>query len=317
MVPDPVLSRLGAFRAHAATRARAASSSLVVVVLVAGADGCVGDRARTQSVPLVGGACGAAIAPRLAIPPSAVSELDDECSLLWVRKGKGFSLGTYAPDAADLVDVGDGHLLRRRAAEAFRALQAEAKRAGHAIVAVSGYRDHEQQARTHALWIDRHRAHSAGTHSEEDLERQVGEFSAKSGHSEHQLGTTVDVSAPGTQPFNRAHAPSAFSTSCAGKWVRDNAHRFGFTLSYPYGRELLTCFNPEPWHFRYVGVALATELASRGSMLEEHFRASFPKVAVPSTLLCPPTRPGLDYERLGPKDCDEGRRDRSPSRATE
>jgi D-alanyl-D-alanine carboxypeptidase len=237
--------------------------------------------------------------------------------LLWVRKGKPFSLGTYAPGAEDLVDVGDGHLLRRRVAEAFRELQAEAKRAGHAIVAVSGFRDHEQQARTHALWMDRHRAQAAGARSEEDLERKVGEFSAKSGHSEHQLGTTIDVSTPGTQPFNHAHAPSVFSTSCAGKWVRDNAHRFGFTLSYPYGREPLTCFNPEPWHLRYVGVALATALASRGATLEEHFRASFPKVAVPSTRHCPPTRVELDYERLSAKDCEEGRRDRIPSKVTE
>jgi D-alanyl-D-alanine carboxypeptidase len=134
----------------------------------------------------------------------------------WVRKGTPFSLGTYAPPEADLVDVGDGHLLRSKAADAFRRLQAAAAAAGHTIVAVSGYRSHERQVRTHETWVQRRLAKARGAISREKAEREVGEFSARAGHSEHQLGTTVDVSVPEQNPFNHDGGPSAFATSCAG-----------------------------------------------------------------------------------------------------
>jgi len=223
-------------------------------------------------------------------------ELTDECMLQWVRKGRAFSLGTYAPPAGDLVDVRDGHLLRREAAAEFRRLQADAAAAGHAIVAVSGYRSHERQVRTHETWVKRRLAGGQGKISREEAEQQVDEFSARAGHSEHQLGTTVDVSAPGQMPFNSDHAPSPFVLSRAGRWVRENAHRYGFTLTYPHGREQLTCMNPEPWHFRYVGVTLATRLRERGLSLEEYFREQLPDVVVPVLPHCPPTRPSLRYD---------------------
>ena len=249
------------------------------------------------------GICGDSVAPRLAAESVAPTEVDDACMLQWVRKGARFSLGSYAPPPDDLEDVGDGYVLRRRAAVAFRSLQSAAREAGHSIVAVSGYRSREQQARTFALWVKRHLARSRGELTHAEAAEEVGEFSAHAGHSEHQLGTTVDVSIPGTWPFNRQHELSAFSVSCAGKWVRENAPRFGFTLTYPYGRERVTCSNPEPWHLRYVGATLASELAARGLTLEEWFRRRNPRVSVPHSLRCPPTRPSLDYERHAPKDC--------------
>lgn len=223
--------------------------------------------------------------------------------LQWVRRGRPFSLGTYAPPQDDFVGVGDGHLLRRVAADAFRKLRAGAAAAGHAIVPVSGYRSHERQAVTHETWVQRRLATSRGAVSRDEVVRRVDEFSARAGHSEHQLGTTVDVSVPGESPFNRGGEPSAFATSCAGKWLRDNAHRFGFTMSYPHGREALTCMNPEPWHFRYVGVTLATRLFTRGITLEEYFREQRPDTAVPQQLRCPPTRASLSYDVAALSDC--------------
>jgi LAS superfamily LD-carboxypeptidase LdcB len=247
--------------------------------------------------------CGDAVAPRLARTALPSGELADECMMQWVRKGTPFSLGTYAPPEADLVDVGDGHLLRSKAADAFRRLQAAAAAAGHTIVAVSGYRSHERQVRTHETWVQRRLAKARGAISREKAEREVGEFSARAGHSEHQLGTTVDVSVPEQNPFNHDGGPSAFATSCAGKWVRDNAHRFGFTMSYPYGREQITCLTSEPWHFRYVGVTIATRLLERGISLEEYFREQHPAVGVPASVHCPDTRESLRYDVPALQDC--------------
>jgi LAS superfamily LD-carboxypeptidase LdcB len=268
-----------------------------VFAVLFGIAGCISVERHDAQVRSSGaGPCGDAVAPRLSLSSLPPDEVADECMLQWVRKGEVFSLETYAPPDGDLIDIGDGHVLRSKAAEAFRRLQAEAASAGHTIVPVSGYRSHERQVRTHETWVQRRLARARGAISRTEAERQVDEFSARAGHSEHQLGTTVDVSVPGQNPFNRDHAPSAFATSAAGKWVRDNAHRFGFTLSYPHGRESITCMNPEPWHFRYVGVTIATRLVERGLSLEEYFREQRPDVAVPALVHCPYTRVSLRYE---------------------
>lgn len=80
-------------------------------------------------------------------------------------------------------------------------------------------------------------------------------FSADQGYSEHQLGTTVD--------FTTAKIGSDFASSFVGsdgyRWLVDNAYKYGFVLSYPKGNAY---YIYEPWHWRFVGVALATRLHS-------------------------------------------------------
>jgi len=270
---------------------------IVAAVFVLAGCACTGEHG-----PRTAG-CGDSLAARLPLMSLPPGELPDDCMMQWVRRGGRFSLGTYAPPQDDLVEIGDGHLLRRIAAEAFGKLQAEAAAAGHTIVPVSGYRSYERQVVTHETWVQRRLAAARGRASRTDAVKHVDEFSARAGHSEHQLGTTVDVSVPGESPFNRGKVPSAFATSCGGKWVRDNAHRFGFTMSYPHGREKLTCMNPEPWHFRYVGMTLATRLFERGMALEEYFRERLPGIIVPKKLHCPPTRASLRYDVPALSDC--------------
>lgn len=78
-------------------------------------------------------------------------------------------------------------------------------------------------------------------------------FSADQGYSEHQLGTTVDFSTP---EINGALVNS-FETTKAYAWLEKNAHRYGFTLSYPKGNAY---YIYEPWHWRFVGEELARDL---------------------------------------------------------
>lgn len=69
---------------------------------------------------------------------------------------------------------------------------------------------------------------------------------ARPGHSEHQLGTTVDLSG-------------------GDEWLAANAARFGFALSYPDDRSPeFTCYSNEPWHYRYFGPERARQIASSG-----------------------------------------------------
>jgi len=73
-----------------------------------------------------------------------------------------------------------------------------------------------------------------------------GDLIALPGHSEHQLGTTVDLSG-------------------GDEWLAQNAARFGFVLSFPAGRSpTLTCYSSEPWHYRYFGLERAQAIAASG-----------------------------------------------------
>jgi zinc D-Ala-D-Ala carboxypeptidase len=80
----------------------------------------------------------------------------------------------------------------------------------------------------------------------------ANQFSADQGYSEHQLGTAVDFTTTVTgNDFNKFDKTEEF------KWLKNNAHRFGFILSYPEGNSY---YLYEPWHWRFVGVSLATWL---------------------------------------------------------
>ncbi len=86
-------------------------------------------------------------------------------------------------------------------------------------------------------------------------------FSADQGYSEHQLGTTVDLTDPIT-----SGAYLSFANTNEYKWLLDNAHRFGFILSYPEGNNFYIF---EPWHWRFVGTDLATDLHRQKALFYE------------------------------------------------
>lgn len=87
------------------------------------------------------------------------------------------------------------------------------------------------------------------------------------GHSEHQTGLAVDVAVEGEKGVNEK-----FAETEQGKWLADNAHTFGFIQRYPSGKEKETGYRAEPWHYRYVGTAIAKELYETGQTLEEWIR---------------------------------------------
>jgi zinc D-Ala-D-Ala carboxypeptidase len=92
-------------------------------------------------------------------------------------------------------------------------------------------------------------------------------LSARPGHSEHQLGLAADFSVKGQGCVIMV----CFGKTEAGRWLEANAHDYGFILRYPKGYKPITGFQYEPWHFRYVGVELATEIKSKGLKTLEEF----------------------------------------------
>ncbi|MGH2554136.1 MAG: M15 family metallopeptidase [Actinomycetota bacterium] len=87
---------------------------------------------------------------------------------------------------------------------------------------------------------------------------------ARPGHSEHQLGTAVDFKTAG-QP----DVTEKWDQTPTGRWVVENAWRFGFVQSYPKGQEQLTCYGFEPWHYRYFGQTLAAKIHTSGLTLRQ------------------------------------------------
>jgi len=91
--------------------------------------------------------------------------------------------------------------------------------------------------------------------------------SARPGHSEHQTGLSADI-----MPSNgQCAVTECFADTSQGVWLAENAWRFGFHLRYPQGKTDVTGYAFEPWHYRYVGVALSTELHLQGILTLEEF----------------------------------------------
>jgi D-alanyl-D-alanine carboxypeptidase len=82
------------------------------------------------------------------------------------------------------------------------------------------------------------------------------QFSADQGYSEHQLGTAVDLVVPSNPTLTEA-----FENTAAFDWLKNNAHKYGYILSYPKGNSY---YAYEPWHWRFVGVDLASDLYDEG-----------------------------------------------------
>ncbi len=85
----------------------------------------------------------------------------------------------------------------------------------------------------------------------------ANKFSADQGYSEHQLGTTVDLTTP-----TLGALLTQFEKTEEYKWLQENAHKYGFVLSYPRENKY---YIYEPWHWRFVGVSLATRLHIDGT----------------------------------------------------
>jgi len=87
-------------------------------------------------------------------------------------------------------------------------------------------------------------------------------------HSEHQLGTAVDLAG---KSVKFRSVDTDFGESKEGRWLRENAHIFGFVMSYPREKILITGYLYEPWHWRYVGKDIANKIFIQNISLEEHF----------------------------------------------
>jgi len=93
----------------------------------------------------------------------------------------------------------------------------------------------------------------------------AAEGTARPGHSEHHLGTTIDV-----RPIGETDVDASFGATPTGRWLAAESWRYGFVVSYPEGTSDVTCYKYEPWHLRYLGPELAERVQRSGLTLREY-----------------------------------------------
>ncbi|MBS4538363.1 M15 family metallopeptidase [Clostridium sp. D2Q-11] len=146
--------------------------------------------------------------------------------------------------------------MREEAGLALREMFAAGEEAGFIYYGRSGYRSYQIQQ---ILFNNYAEAHG---------EEAANKFSARPGQSEHQTGLVMDI----TSEVANFDLTEEFGETEDGKWLQENAHRFGFILRYPKGKEDITGYQYEPWHYRYVGKEMAKEVYELDVTLEEYFK---------------------------------------------
>jgi D-alanyl-D-alanine carboxypeptidase len=179
----------------------------------------------------------------------------EDCTLYPVDKTHQLP-ATYAPHVVPTNLPGGGWLVPA-ASTALQELFSDAYAHGLLPVVTSAYRSYDEQAQTFNSWFAQEWYRTPNfILAFINAER----YSASPGHSEHQLGTAVDLNCKRCAAFDRNDEDNL----ALWKYLEENAHRFGFVISYPRDMEARTGYLYEPWHIRYIGEEYATALYEQG-----------------------------------------------------
>ncbi|GFP75190.1 M15 family metallopeptidase [Clostridium fungisolvens] len=167
---------------------------------------------------------------------------------------------TYKPDNLVIPKVkmmgsvaNENRKLKKEAAEALENLFSDAKKEKINLTFVSGYRSFESQASVYERKV------------KSDGATAASKYVAKQGSSEHQTGLAVDIN---SSPYY--DLAEDFEKTKEGKWIAENAFKYGFVIRYLKGKSDITGYNYEPWHLRYVGQENAKYMYENNLCLEEY-----------------------------------------------
>jgi D-alanyl-D-alanine carboxypeptidase len=178
----------------------------------------------------------------------------NDCLLAPVSKQ--FALkSSYAPSVSGVNWSGGGSLTANAKANLMEMLNA-AKAEGINTTIISAYRSYNDQVATFNYWVSKEMANGL---SRSAAVIKANNYSAYPGQSEHQLGNTLDIKCSGCGSFDNSSGNLALYT-----FLKQNAYKYGFVISYPDNKKDLTGYNSEPWHIRYVGIDTATKLFLKG-----------------------------------------------------
>ncbi len=174
----------------------------------------------------------------------------------YVLVNKYYNLDSdYVPKKLEVIDSKysvPGKKLVNVARISFEHLAKKAESEGYSIIAASTYRSYSYQSNLYDNYV------------KQDGVSNADKYSARPGFSEHQTGLAVDVD-NGKSSFNN------FENTKEYKWLLDNAYKYGFILRYPKGKEDITGYMYEAWHYRYVGVEIAALIHENNMTYEEYY----------------------------------------------
>ncbi|MGE7950480.1 M15 family metallopeptidase [Lysinibacillus xylanilyticus] len=146
-------------------------------------------------------------------------------------------------------------MMREEAAKYLEKMFNAANQQNIHLAGVSAYRSSQTQTTLFNNYVERDGIEKAKT------------YSAVPGTSEHQSGLAIDVSGSD----GSCAADDCFANTEEAAWLENNAHNYGYIIRFPKDKDNITGYKYEPWHIRYVGVNLATELYNEGLTLEEYY----------------------------------------------
>lgn len=157
----------------------------------------------------------------------------------------------YEPKDLVSLSNGSGFKLRKVAAEAYEKLIDYASSNGVEVLPFSGYRSYNTQKYIY------------NNHVKNNGQKRADTYSARPGHSEHQLGLAVDIRSKDYE-LKRLTPDDA-------KWINENCSKFGFIVRYTKEDEEITGYMEETWHLRYVGEEIATKVMNLGITYDEYY----------------------------------------------
>ena len=192
--------------------------------------------------------------------PYESDRVSDESKGYGMIANKHYQLGDYAPDDLESIEwkyrFGDANTkieLRSEAHAAYLTMWEAAHEEGIYLLALSGYRSKKEQEKEYNYY----KTYKG--------EKYADSIAARPGWSEHQTGLALDIYAKENSDAK------TFDTSNAFKWLSENSYKYGFILRYPKGYESITGYNYESWHYRYLGVDLATKVMESGLTYDEYY----------------------------------------------
>jgi zinc D-Ala-D-Ala carboxypeptidase len=261
MEPHRPAHRRESAQVYRLRRAIAASVAVLVIFGLLNLTGVVGGDGDEAAAPTTTSETTTTTIP----PPPACAEADvvvpqdpaTEWATVLIDTARMLPASFGPPDLHNIADAGfpltDGVAVRQLVLDDLGVLREAAAANGTPLSVIAGYRSFERQAELYERRVD------------ELGDSEAGSRVARPGHSEHQLGTTIDVTSEGETDVDQS-----WGATPNGQWLATHAHEYGFLLSFPLDASERTCYDYEPWHLRYVGRELAAEVIESGLSLREY-----------------------------------------------
>lgn len=241
---------------------------MMLIVIVLGLSAVTDNGLHQAAASTAASAAATASAAPVSSAAAATATPDPACSdtgsyVLIANKKHPLS-ADYVP--SDLVDItgipkqNREEQMRSEAADNLIAMFNQASQEGVQLYFISGYRSYAYQENVYNGYV------------QSDGAEYADSISSRPGYSDHQTGLACDLG----QVDLQGTLDETFINTAAGQWLYAHAHEYGFILRYPQGKEEITGYTYEPWHYRYVGkdVANAMYAISPDETMEEYFHVS-------------------------------------------